>query len=64
MTDDNVTKFPGQPVASRKRLHAHEVEVIGFLTFDDRDLYIEDPADIERIMKFIALSGIKITIGF
>jgi len=61
--NDNVTQFPNKK-KDMKVLSASDVDFIGFITDDERDLYIEDPADIERIMKFIAQAGIKITIGF
>lgn len=49
----NIVTLPRRPAAS-------PVELIGFLTADDRDLWIDDPQDIAAIMAFIRAQNIKI----
>lgn len=38
-----------------------DVEQIGFLTIDDRDLWVDNPTDVLKIMRFIVKEKIKIT---
>lgn len=62
--DDNVIPFcpPALPKPAKKtdRLGAKQVEVIGFITYDDQDYYIEDPRDIARVFSFLVKEGIVI----
>ena len=44
-----------------KGLKAEDVQLIGFLTEDNRDLWIDNPADIERIINFIIKKHIIIS---
>lgn len=56
---DKVVEFPNK---SRKRnpLKANEIEQIGFLTKNGRDLWIQNPDDIVKIMQFIVREKIQI----
>jgi hypothetical protein len=58
---DGVIEFP-QKKDPQKRLpmSAKDVTLIGFLTVDDRDLWIDDKASIAQIISFIAQNKIKI----
>ena len=55
---DKVLEFPREK--QRRLISANDVETIGFLTADDRNLHISDPEDIVRIMAFIVQNKIKI----
>lgn len=66
MTDKIVT-FPtdrkSQTVPTPKRrapISAGEIETIGFITTTDRDLWINNPTDIMKVMKFIIQEKIQI----
>jgi hypothetical protein len=53
-----VIEFPSKK--KKKSLSIKEVEQIGFLTTTDRDLWITNPSDIQKIMLFIVREKIKI----
>ena len=55
------SKNPKAP--KRKALKSNEVEIIGFLTVDNRDLWIRKKEDIEKIIAFIAKNKITIFEG-
>lgn len=57
MTD--ILKFPGEN-KRRSPLSVENIEIIGFVTKDDRDLYIDDPAGIAKIIALIKREKIKI----
>lgn len=58
---DKVITFPSKQAPKKsKPLNIHEIEQIGFLTVDDRDLWVVDPEDLEKIMRFIIKEKIKI----
>ena len=54
---DKVVDFPAK---KKRTLKTTDIELIGFLTVDDRDLWISDQGDVARIIAFIIRSGIKI----
>lgn len=54
----DILKFPSK---KREPLAAKNVELIGFVTKDDRDLFIDKPADIAKIIAFIQREKIIIT---
>lgn len=62
MTSDKVVPFPGKNQKKRP-LNIKEVETIGLLTTDDRDLWISDKAAIARIFAFIVREKITIIEG-
>lgn len=53
----NIVTLPRWPAAAPEDA---PVELIGFLTADDRDLWIDDPQDIAAIMAFIRAQNIQI----
>ena len=58
---DTIIPFTGKRVPEKKKpLNITSVEQIGFLTTDDRDLWINDPADVLKIMRFIIKEKISI----
>lgn len=57
-----VVPFPGKN-KKKKSLNIAEIETIGLLTTDDRDLWISDKAAIARIFAFIIREKIIIYEG-
>ncbi len=55
---DKIIQFPVKP--SRLPLATSDVEVIGFLTKDDRDVYIKKREDIVKLMAFIKQNKITL----
>lgn len=56
-TEMSVVEFPTN---KRKPLPFQDVETIGFLTVNDRDLFISDSESIRKIMSFIVREKITI----
>lgn len=49
-----VIRFPSKkPSKIKKTVNVMDVETIGFLTKDDRDIFIVNKEDIKKIMRFI-----------
>ena len=58
---DKVVSFPAKPKPEIKPpLNIMDVENIGFLTKTDRSLWIKNPEDMMKIMRFIIQEKIKI----
>ncbi len=57
---DKIVKFPMKKGSKKKPLNSKDIESIGFLTIDDRDLFIKDPASIMKIISFIIREKILI----
>ncbi len=55
---DKIIYFPVKP--KRKPFSAKDVDTIGILTKDDRDLYIENKDDISKLISFIIREKITI----
>lgn len=51
---DNVIQFPKNVYKKRKKAVSFDtVFLIEFITSDDRDIFIDDIEDLEKIMRFI-----------
>lgn len=59
MSDNKIVPF--RLKNAREPLQISTVEMIGFQTSDDRDLWISDPVLIQKIMMFIIREKIPIT---
>lgn len=46
-----ILSFPEKKM--KKKISSKDIEKINFITFDDREIWIDDPYDIVILMKFI-----------
>ena len=60
MTDNVVHLFKSKEPKKRKSIDIRDVETIGFLNKQDRELWISNPEDIKKIMRFILQEKIQI----
>ena len=54
----DVIKFPEN--GKKKPVSAKDITTVGFLTIDDRDLWIQDAGDIAKLISFIVREKITI----
>lgn len=58
---DKIVKFPSKSKTQiREPLNIMNVENIGFLVKDDRDIWVKRPEDIMKIMRFIVKEKIML----